>query len=558
MRRFGSYLTALAAAGLIGFFLGFIVGFREWAPAWLTLSLLKSVRTGAVAWLIGIALSPALGFVLSRRHPSSATSSRRAGRVIARAALITLGLAPAILWLPGLGHIGEMRKAAAIGRRPGDHRPNLVLITIDAQRADYLGAYGSSRGLTPNLDAFARDATRYDCAYASSPWTLTSLAALFTSLPPSGAGLKTPHQKTGAWYRPAAKLPEDRALLSELLQRAGYATAADLTNVFLESDRGWTRGFDYYRNEGGADGTNSDNAIARTLTRNGLAWLTLNWRQPYFLWLHYLDPHCPYSSPDTPEALRARYPEHWVARRDRWYYGIRNAPAKEQALFKQFCRDMYAEEVRYADKWVGELLRGLKARGMYDDSLIVITADHGEELFDRGGMDHGHSLHEEVLHVPLLVKWPKGVAADRVVTHTVPMRFIAGTLLQLAKAPALNGANQALPMRNSQAASEVYSEGLLYGTERTALTTDKYKIVYHPYEGSGNDQFEVYDRSSDRRERHNLASTNAASDLRHHLRALTEGADRTAAQVTSDPTVGALNISDDAKRRMRSLGYLGK
>jgi arylsulfatase A-like enzyme len=354
------------------------------------------------------------------------------------------------------------------------------------------------------------------------------------------------------------KLPENRTLLSEQLQRAGYATAAELTNVFLERDRGWTRGFDYYRNEGGADGTNSGNATAQTLTRNGLAWLTLNWRRPYFLWLHYLDPHCPYSSPDTPKELRARYPKHWVARRDRWYYGLKSAPAKRQALFQQFCRDMYTEEVRYVDKWVGELLRGLKASGTYDDSLIVITADHGEELFDHGGMDHGHSLHEEVLHVPLLVKWPRGVTADKVVTHTVPMEFIGGTLLRFAKAPAPNAPDQALPMRNSQAASEVYSEGLLYGPESTALTTDRCKIIYHPYGGSGSDRFEVYDRTSDRRERHNLAGSATAADLRRHLKALSEGADRAAAQAAGDQTGAALSISDAAKRRMRSLGYLGK
>ena len=558
MGRQGGYITALRMAGLVGFVSGCVLGLSEWSSAWLGLSVLKSLRTGALGWLVGVALSPALAWRLSRRSSGSTPPSGKGHRRASGIALTILGLAPALLWLPGAAQTGVMRKAAVIGRRPGDHRPNLVLITIDSLRTDHIGAYGSSRGLTPNLDAFAKEATRYDSAYASSPWTLTSLGALFTLLPPSACGLKIPPRRTGAWYTGYARLREDRALLSEQLQRAGFATAADVTNVFLEPDRGWTRGFDYFRNEGGADGDNADRAHAQTLTGHGLAWLRLNWRQPFFLWVHYLDPHCPYLSPDTPGELRARYPAHWVARRDRWYYGLRSAPAGRRALYQRFCREMYAEEVRYADRWVGKLLEGLRAAGTYHNSLIVITADHGEELFDRGGLDHGHSMHEEVLSVPLLVKWPSGVTADKLVTQAVPMMHVGGTLLQFAHAPALNGRNEALPRREGEALSEVYSEGLLYGKERTALTTDDYKIVYRPYDGSEGERFEVYDRRRDRRERRNLADTKAASDLRSRLRLLTERAEQAAAQAGRDQGGQELRLSDEAKRRMKSLGYLGK
>jgi arylsulfatase A-like enzyme len=218
---------------------------------------------------------------------------------------------------------------------------------------------------------------------------------------------------------------------------------------------------------------------------------------------------------------------------------------------------MYAEEVRYADRWVGELLTGLKALGTYDDSLIVITADHGEELFDHGGLDHGHSMHEEVVSVPLLVKWPGGVTGDKLVTQTVPLMAVAGTLLQLARAPGLNEGDQALPTRDQGSVSEVYSEGIMYGTEHTALTTDDYRIIYHPYDASRQDWFEVYDRRRDRRERHNLADTEAAWGLRSRLKQLTEAAERAAVQAGGGPGARRFPLPDGMKRRMKSLGYVG-
>jgi arylsulfatase A-like enzyme len=465
-------------------------------------------------------------------------------------------LAPVSLWLFGAAPRGALHRSSALGRRPGDGRPNLILITIDALRPDRLGAYGNPRGLTPNLDAFATEATRYQAAYAPSSWTLASLSALFTGLPPSSSGLmglSSSYPRRSPYY---GRLPENRVLLSERLQRAGYATAADVTNVFLESNLGWRRGFDDFRNEGGVDGDLAVFAHAQTLTEHSSHWLRLNWHQPFFLWIHYLDPHCPYDSPDTPKALRARYPAGWVGRRDYWNSRMAHAPADTRALYQQFCREMYDQEVRYVDHWVGRLLAELKAAGLYEHSLIVITADHGEELFDHGGIDHGHSMHEEVLRVPLLVKWPAGVAADARVTQVVASADVGGTLLEMAQAPGLNGREAALPRREGASRSSVYSEGVLYGPEQTVLTTDTYRVIYHPYGRPTEARFEVYDRQNDPREHHNLAGTGAASDLRYRLKRLTEVADAEA-EATGGGSPG-YRPSKDEEHRLRSLGYLGK
>ena len=555
MRR---YVTALATAGLFGFMLGLVFALRDWSTAWPRLSLFALLRSGAVGWLVGVVCSPLLG----RLWPGGARGHlwNPSGRRVVTALLAALALAPAVLWLAPVLPRGWLREAAPLARRPGDARPNLILITIDALRTDHLGAYGSRRGLTPNLDAFAREATQYDAAYVGSPWTLTSFGTVFTSLSPSQCGLKSPEPVGSDWYRGRARLPEEINLLPEQLQRAGYTTTAELTNVFLEADRGWSRGFDHFRNEGGADGTNSELAHAQTLTEHTLDWVKLNRRQPFFLWVHYLDPHCPYDAPDTPPRLRARYPSHWVARRERWYQGIRQAPAGTRRRYQEFCRVMYAEEVRYVDRWAGELLKGLRGAGVYENSLVVMAADHGEELFDHGGFDHGHSMHEEVLSVPLLVKWPRGVAADKRVTQTVASAELAGTLLEFAHAPDLNGHKvQALPRRDGARGCEVYSEALLYGLEQTALTTDGYRVVYHPYGGPRGGRFEVFDRRADRQERHDLAATGAASELRSRLKALAQSAQAEARrwQASRGEEARPFQLSEQAKERLRALGYVG-
>jgi hypothetical protein len=137
------------------------------------------------------------------------------------------------------------------------------------------------------------------------------------------------------------------------------------------------------------------------------------------------------------------------------------------------------------------------------------------------------------------------------------MKSLAGTRLVLAQAPALNGVEQALPQRDGGTPSEVYSEGLLYGKEQTALTTDDYRVVYRAYESTEGERFEVYDRRKDRRERHNLASSGAASELRLRLRRLTQAA-TAAARTGGGESDRELRLSEGAERKMRSLGYLAK
>jgi arylsulfatase A-like enzyme len=554
------YMAALRAGAVGGFLIGMGLGLRLWSPAWPLLSAVTALRSAALGSLIGVAASPLLGWALARRRGPAGAAGGDAlprWRLAVGHVATAVALSPALLWLTAPPD-GLLRGGPASARAPGDSRPNIVFITIDALRADHLGAYGGEQGLIPNLDAFAAEASRYDAAYVSSPWTLTSFASIFTSLPPSECGLKLPTPWNRDWYMFAAKLPEEVDLFHEHLRGAGYTTAAELTNCFLTAERGWARGFDHFRNEDGAE-VGAMLTRGDTVTENALAWLQLNRREPFFLWAHYLDPHAPYNSPDTPPELREGYPSIWLTRRDYWQEKMVRRDAERKARYQEFCRLMYAEEVRFADRRVGDLLAGIREAGLWDSSLIVISSDHGEELFDHGGFEHGHSLHEEVLRVPLLVKWPRGVAADREVPQVVSMADLPATFFAAAGMVQPAGfRGRPLPRRKSEIGAEVYSEGLLYGAEQGALTTERYKAIWRPATRLSEEQLFVYDRLVDREEQHDVSETEAAASVRERLQEKAKAAKKAAAEADArrEHEFTVIDLSDATVSKLQTLGYI--
>jgi arylsulfatase A-like enzyme len=549
-----SYLKALKIAGIAGALVGAAVGARECSWVWPRLSLAVMLKPLLIGWAVGIAVSPIVGWALSRAVGHSRPPPQTRWRRAASGLVFVLAALPAAVWLTAALPNSVARRAFASGRRPGDARPNIIVITIDALRADHVGAYGSTDGLTPNIDAFAREATRYDRAYVSSPWTLTSFGAMFTGRPPSRCGLRRPEKQALSWYMGAASLPRDVPLVWGRLRRAGYVTAAEITNPFLASKRGWSRGFDDFRNEDDASSSNK----AQTVTDHALVWLRLNRKAPFFFWVHYLDPHEPYRSPDTPQELQDQYPRGWLAEQGFWRAQVRGEIPAVRERYQGFCRAMYAAEVRYADKWVGELLGAVKGAGLWDDSLVVISADHGEELFDRGGFGHGHSLYAELLRVPLLVKWPAGTEADDRISGLVGLIDLEPTLLQVAGIASPEGSEgSAWPRRESAGRAEVYSEGVLYGREHTALTTRGYKVIYRPYAEKPEQEYEVYDLAQDPGELNDLSNTEAAEALRRRLKTLTAEADAAVREFEAEgkPRV---RLDEKTRRSLESLGYVGE
>jgi arylsulfatase A-like enzyme len=552
MRRHLSVVWAAAVAGLaLG--AGWAAAVRT--PFWPKLNEMALDLGCAVGWLVGLVLGIALAWLRSRRAPAApaAPGRRRVGPVVAAVA----ALVPAGLWVTAALPGSALHDALTMRGRHGDRRPNLVFITIDALRADHLGVYGSRAGLTPVMDAFAAQATTYDAAYVAAPWTLASFASVWTLLPPSECDLKATSEEGEGWYWKQARLSSDIPLLPVRLQKAGYVTAAELTNPFLADTRGWARGFEFFHHEPFPETMAPDMTRGAQVTEAARAWLRRNRGEPFFLWVHYLDPHSPYDAPTTPPEVRARYPKWRAGQRQVWAARKQSSDKKSIARYQEYCRVMYAEEVRYADHCVGDLLKAIRAAGLWDRSLIVISADHGEELFDHGGIDHGHTMHEELLHVPLLVKWPAGVSADRRVAQTVELPSVGATFLELAGVGVdMSGAAPPLPRRSGGSGQVVYSEAPLYGAEQTALTTDRWRVIYHPTVPPPERQFEVYDRQRDRGEQHNEAATEAAADLRDRLRRKTEQARLAVARRVARGTPESAPLTEEAKRQLRALGYM--
>ena len=548
-------VRAYKLTAISGLLVGAGVGFAHWSGAWPELSLMGVVRGAMKGWVAGVVVWLPVAWLWRR---GSGRERRKVWVRLMGYGASLLAVAPAVLWVAAAPAGGSGRKALVGGRRAGDQRPNLILISIDALRRDHVGVYSREASLTPNLDAFAREATRYDAAYVNSPWTLTSFASMFTSLPPSELGLKTSAIESEQWYFQSAVWPQEPPMLAERLQRAGYTTAAEITNPFLQAGRGCSQGFESFRNENVAARFGADCARADVVTESTLAWLRLNRRAPFFLWVHYLDPHTPYSAPTTPADLRAQYPSGWGTRREDWYENMQHAKGPTKAKYQEFCRRMYAEEVRYADAWLGKLLSQMRADDLYEDSVIVITADHGEELFDHGGFEHGHSEYSELLSVPLLVRWPRGTEADRVVGQTVGLTDLTPTFLELGQVRDQTGVKgRPLPRRNDGPGEEVYAEGLLSGEEKTALVTDRYKMIYRPFADSQAEAWEVYDLGQDPGEHTNLAATDAAGELRARLKQLSDQALVLARKwENAEAAKGPRHkLSEEEKRRLKALGY---
>jgi arylsulfatase len=291
--------------------------------------------------------------------------------------------------------------------RAAERPPNVVLVTLDTTRADHLSCYGYGRETSPHLDALARAGVVYTRAVSTSSWTLPAHASLFTGKLTASHGARYDAQGPlsladgigGGWdhYR-ARGLAQGETTLAGLLARAGFATGAVVAGPWMKAVFGLDEGFASYDDDG------IDELVgrrARQVTKGALEWLDgLDGTQPFFLFLNYYDAHSPYGAPPP------------------FTYAFFDEPPSEtpDPEDRTSWSDLYDGEIRFADEQLGRLFAELERRGLWDDTLVVVTADHGELFGEHGGRyGHGKTLFEEELHVPLVVKHPArdGVAAAR-------------------------------------------------------------------------------------------------------------------------------------------------
>ena len=389
----------------------------------------------------------------------------------------------------------------------------IILISIDTLRADRLPVYGYTALDTPAIDALAADGVLFEHAYSHSPQTLPAHTSMLTGKLPFEHGVRD---------NLGFSVDEEETLLPDLLAPQGYTSAAVVSSFVLRKEVGLARAFDVYDDEMPVASPEMSIGQVQRDGADSLAvaerWLDTTDASPFFLFLHLYDPHKPYSPP-------TRF----------GHYGPYNG------------------EIAYADEIVGRLFDSLRARGLYDDALIILLSDHGEGLADHAEEEHGIFLYDEAIHVPFLVKLPNSRAAGRRVPDPVQHIDLLPTLLDLAGAEPLEGlrGRSLRPLlvgdRDPWPTRHIYSEALYpryhFGwSELYALTTAQFRFIKAPRE-------ELYDLIADPDERENLAPRRArtALDMRAALDEL----------LGTGPIEAPAAVSDDVLQRLRALGYLG-
>jgi choline-sulfatase len=423
---------------------------------------------------------------------------------------------------------------------------NVVLFLVDTLRADKLAPYNpDTRVQTPGLLHFLENAAVMLRARSQENWTKPSVATLLSSLYP--------------WQHNAvsdeAVLPEAVELLPEVLGKLGYFTGAFIANGYVSDKFGFKQGFDSYHNYV-REGRRSN---AQTVAADVLDWLDARPHdRPFFLYVHTIDPHVPYMPPKEflklYDAEPYAGPVAFLGRSDLLEHIKVGHLALEQRD-KDRLVALYDGEISYHDVHFAAIMAGLEKRGLADDTLVVLTADHGEEFWDHGSVGHGHSVFDELLHVPLVVRLPGVTRRGATVAADVGLVDVAPTILDaLGEVPPESMAGHSfLPELRGDAADAPRAtvSGFMGGWRTVARGS--FKLVQ-----SGVDHYWLYNTALDPGETQNIAAAHPLI-VRYMRGSLGLALGRQAAQPSSRVvfTAGKTAIDPDTEQQLRALGYVG-
>jgi arylsulfatase A-like enzyme len=429
-------------------------------------------------------------------------------------------------------------------RSPGNPRPrNVILYLVDTLRADHLGCYGYSRPVSPHVDAFARQAVTFRHTVAQSSWTRPATVTILTGLLPRTHGVNGRRNK----------LSEQALTLAEMLQARGYQTAGFVTNGNVARSFGVAQGFETYQLLPGKHSAATDvNAAAA-------GWLESGWKRgaPFFLYLHTVEPHAPYSPPAPFRQRFAPEVHDELLTRMRVFHRLEEGSLAPTPELRRSLLDLYDAEIAANDAAFGELIDLLVRRGLWEDTVVVFVSDHGEELFEHGGWEHGKTLHAEMLDVPLIVRVPG--AGARTVERQAQQVDVAPTILDLLGLPVppvvegrslvpwmiddnTGGATQDAPE------DEAYSWLDQHGFRAASVTTPAWRMIEDRAPNAGRS---LYDRRADPGEHRDLADDRAVRTgyLRAHLLAA-ERRHKGALQA------GQAVLDEELRKQLQALGYL--
>lgn len=458
--------------------------------------------------------------------------------------------------------------------------PNIVYIVVDTLRADALSCYGNKKITTPAMDALASDGILFENAYSSSNWTIPGTTSILTAQDPLSLGM----------MHFSSVMPEKAILAGEALKEKGYMTAAIIGNVLVSEQIGFNQGFEYYDLDGNIfydyfSGIMLFNSALRfikhwktisnefipvldfsspyfishemnsyrdanEITSNAVKLIEKLSSSSFFLYLHYFDPHAPYFKHPIGNLLNLE------ADFTKGKFTVEN---KDELI------DLYLSEVEYADKYIGYLINDLKNKGLYDNTIIILTADHGEQLLGHGHYGHQISLYNEELRVPLIIK---GIENNRGVKFSSPTPTIdiLPTVFDMLKInPPESFQGKSLTSFINKTADKTrndYVSGVMLNSGDTkdpkfiyALIKDNYKYIIssridveNPIKAG---KEELYDLQTDKDEKNNIASQ-APEVITKFRKVLSE-------QIKKIPKPGDIKekpLKASQHKRLKALGYI--
>ncbi len=432
------------------------------------------------------------------------------------------------LWLSGCGN-----KDLA-----GEY--NIVLISIDTLRADHLGCYGYNRETSPTLDKLASEGVLFEDASAASSWTMPSHGSLLTGLYPSRSGLVTKN----------SVLPPNVKTLAQLVSERGLTTAAIVNAFYVSKKFGFDIGFDEFSFV--PDG-HLLQGVAPVVIEKTKDWLQGGRKEQFFLFLHFFDVHTSYNP-------RPRFAKEFV----KPYDGIADGTSAQLLAFRdgkfslnnkdvKHLIDLYDAGIRQFDDQLNVLFSLFQQQNLMEKTIFIITADHGEEFFDHGGVLHGRTLYQELIHVPLIIRGPKIPRAKRI-KDAVSLIDVTPTVLSLLGTKSFPGFEGydlcSLWQRSSAKPPErfIFAEAdcdNIKANIKRSVRSQRYKLHYDLL----SQQCELYDLANDPQEHINIA-TEHPNMVKLLLRELKNF------MAKSKNNYKKVPLSPEELQRLKSLGYL--
>jgi len=459
-----------------------------------------------------------------------------------------------------------------------EKRKNIIIISIDTLRADHMGSYGYGRDTTPGLDAFSCEGIVFDRAYTQASSTLPAHSSLFTSTYPDMHGVINIRNS----------LPSGLMTLAQLLSENGYDTAAFVNASWFHPKFNLNQGFRYYNyyHDLQSKSQGDDIKIGRNAKETNIAvykWLEKHWENPFFLFIHYFDVHSdwnrlPYeSSLPFSRMFSSGYSGDFKGGEDgvyasRYLLKVNRDRIKLDPVDRNYIMDLYDEGIAFADYHISDLLNNLKQMGLLDDSLVIITSDHGEEFQEHGQVLH-EQVYEELIHVPLIIRMPK---AENSIKRNLVERFLSlfkeqkkSSQVKRIKTPVQNidimptvldiaGIDKPLYARgrsllkeiNGMPAESKYIFSRNTSGSQYAVRNDAWKLLFFPEEN----KTVLYNIVADPGETKDLSVTEVKT--KEKLKKVLTQWKTECEEIQSKFKSDKIEIDDTTKEELKSLGYI--